>query len=344
MTHSEIIRQLISSKANESDFHDFKEQWHVKNKDLIHDILCFANSLSKKQYRYIIIGVDDTDFSIKSVDTQPENRKTQANLLDLLHNANLNVIPIITLETIHYEHSFLLDVIIIEETNFRPYYLTKDYSKQKSKNPLRAGVIYSRSGDRNTPINHTVDSTSMEKLWRIRFGLDKTPLERALIYLNQPEKWERQNIKGMTLQANDSSGQEWISQDYEQYYYKDFPEFTVNLIYDINRGSSFNEPNITAKFPDRSPGSWYDCQLRYHQTILVNEPFITADGHNYIVGLPEIRNDRTYYYVRNSHRYIMSIFVDQHRKHMGHHNFHTFIQRIKAKIVDEQPVESVDSF
>lgn len=320
MNHFEVIKELICAKQKEGDFHDFKQEWHASNADLIHDILCFSNSLSVSQYRYIIIGVDDTDFSIKSVEND-KKRKRQSGLLDTLHHA-LNSMPEVSLETIDYEGA-KLDVIIITASAFRPYYLSKDYPRD-SKNPLRAGVIYSRVGDRNTGVNETAKGDAMEKLWRIRFGLDKSPLERGITYLHQPSKWKENYIAGS------STG------DYEQYYFEEFPKFVVRLMRDGS--NKFNELGIVNKFPDKSPGSWYDCQLLYGQTLLIRESFIFIDGGRYMVALPERRENGGYFYVKNSNRYLLSVFINKQKKYnMEHYNFDTFSQRIGAEILTEAP-------
>ncbi|MRB55765.1 ATP-binding protein, partial [Bacillus thuringiensis] len=51
------IKNLILSKS-EGEFWDFKQEWHRDNERLLHDILCFANTVHEKDC-YIIIGVSD---------------------------------------------------------------------------------------------------------------------------------------------------------------------------------------------------------------------------------------------------------------------------------------------
>ncbi len=40
----EKIYKLISKKT-EGDYWDFKQEWHKDNERLLHDILCFANTV-----------------------------------------------------------------------------------------------------------------------------------------------------------------------------------------------------------------------------------------------------------------------------------------------------------
>ena len=53
---NKIIKELISLKQ-EGEYWDFKREWHKKNSDLLHDIICFANNLVNRDC-FIIIGVD----------------------------------------------------------------------------------------------------------------------------------------------------------------------------------------------------------------------------------------------------------------------------------------------
>ena len=56
------IQELIELHA-EGDYWDFKQQWHSNNADLLHDIICMANSLANRDC-YIIIGVEDGSYNV----------------------------------------------------------------------------------------------------------------------------------------------------------------------------------------------------------------------------------------------------------------------------------------
>ena len=77
----EEILELISLKQ-EGAYWDFKKEWYEEGKqpDLLHDIICMANTLVNRD-AYIIIGVDEeNDYSFSSVKSDP-NRKTHRNWL-----------------------------------------------------------------------------------------------------------------------------------------------------------------------------------------------------------------------------------------------------------------------
>ena len=75
------IKKLIDSKS-EGDYWDFKQKWHNENERLLHDILCFANTVHDREC-YLIIGVSDSG---EIVGVNEENRMKQVNVLDLLSN------------------------------------------------------------------------------------------------------------------------------------------------------------------------------------------------------------------------------------------------------------------
>ena len=79
---SEVL-ELINRQA-EGEYWDFKQQWHSNNADLVHDIICMANSLANRDC-YIIIGIEDRTYNIVGV--SDENRKNQQNVIDLLHRS-----------------------------------------------------------------------------------------------------------------------------------------------------------------------------------------------------------------------------------------------------------------
>jgi len=91
------IKNLIAKKS-EGEYWDFKQEWHNDNERLLHDILCFANTVHDKDC-YLIIGVSDTG---EIIGVNEENRRRQADILDLLSNtvfAGDNV-PEVRLDTI----------------------------------------------------------------------------------------------------------------------------------------------------------------------------------------------------------------------------------------------------
>ena len=78
-----IIYELIESKR-EGEYWDFKEEHHQNKADLLHDILCFSNSLHDG-IRYIIIGVVDGTYEISGCCNLSTRRK-QSDLIDFLRS------------------------------------------------------------------------------------------------------------------------------------------------------------------------------------------------------------------------------------------------------------------
>lgn len=211
------IQELIDSHT-EGDYWDFKQEWYSHNSDLLHDIICMANSLANRDC-YIIIGVND-DYKIIGVGDK--NRKNQQNVIDFLRQKPKwagGYIPQVYVKTICISHKEL-DIIIIKQSNNTPFYLLEDYKKGDG-NPLFKGVIYIRKGDSNTPKTGTSDLYDVEILWKRRFGLLYNPSQRAKFYLKDIENWERINYE--------------MDKEIEQsmyFYYKIDPDYTIYYRYD----------------------------------------------------------------------------------------------------------------
>lgn len=183
----QIIRDLIATRQ-EGDFWDFKVKSHGNNADLLHDLLCLANSLHKGD-RFLILGVNNpaAGTAIVGLDSTTEGRKTQADYLDFLggqHFAGGNR-PSVKLVTLVLD-GLEVDVLIIADVSEKPYWLTTDYVEGKRR--VRQHV-YTRVGDRNTPMDKSADLVLVERMWRQRFGLDILPTERMRQLLHEPANW-----------------------------------------------------------------------------------------------------------------------------------------------------------
>lgn len=188
-----IIRQLIDSKR-EDDYWDFKEEPHDNNAELLHDILCLANSLHKGD-RFLIFGVTDPKEGtiINGLTPSQNNRKTQVQYIDFLRSKSFagDCRPEIELQTLMIDNREI-DVLIIFDNPLKPYYLTEDYIFKPQNNKetvVRANHIYSRTNDTNTPIDKSADIGKIEKMWKQRFGLDLSPIERMKLLLLKPNDW-----------------------------------------------------------------------------------------------------------------------------------------------------------
>ncbi len=183
------IKDLIDS-GREGLGWDFKQQFHDNNASLVHDILCLANS-EYDDDRYIIFGVND-DFKVVGLPDDKPIRK-QAEIVDLLRNIHFaeNNTPHVQLEYISID-SKEIAVLCINKTRCRPYYLSRDYII--GKKIVRAGVIYSRTEDSNTPLDRCSSPEAIKKMWQERFGLDLSPLDRFIHILPDSDKWDSDGV------------------------------------------------------------------------------------------------------------------------------------------------------
>ncbi|MBP5344337.1 MAG: ATP-binding protein [Alphaproteobacteria bacterium] len=248
-------------KQKESNFLDFKAQWYTDNADLLFDILCLANS-SANFDRYLVIGVEDKTHCIKDVSTDP-HRKSEENLHNLIQNASFNIKPIVNIETIKIENKEI-DILIIKNTRDKPYFLTKDKETtgKNGKRIIRAGVIYTRDGAVNTPIQSTASEYQIAKMWQERFGLTLSPIERLNTYIKNTEKWKSITIDGDVVR-----------------YYEDFPEFTITF-HHIDTQFEYEWAEAIAE------SSADNLYLKYHTTVLKELFCSHVDGGRYFIVSP----------------------------------------------------------
>jgi len=267
------ILDLISL-GREGDYWDFKELPHSNNSKLLHDILCLANSPSRRT-KYLIIGVADPEEGCVIIGLLPDtpNRKKRNDYHDFIRDKNFagDIRPSISLYTLIVEDKEI-DVIAIDDTHFKPYYLTKD------TNGVKAYHIYTRIGDTNTPINSSADLYYTEKLWQQRFGLDLSPIDRFETLLDQEKMW---NI--------DVGNREFS-------HHKQSPEFQIRFC-ETNKGwepYSHYFPNKTSFFGK--------LQLLYFSTVLFETGYCGLDDFRIPTVTPNIERviiedkDWFYYY------------------------------------------------
>lgn len=205
------ITELIESKR-EGDFWDFKTEHHNNKAELLHDVICMANSLCKGD-RYIIYGVSDKTYELIGA-TQGNVRRTQSDIIDFLRQQKFagGHIPNIELKTVMV-NDIEIDALIIKDLTYTPYYITEDKTEDKNghRKTVRANYIYSRNGDSNTPMDKSTDIFTIECLWKKRFGLLLEPVDRFKMLLNDISQWD------FDL-GNRKYG-----------FHKQFPEFTVQF-------------------------------------------------------------------------------------------------------------------
>lgn len=260
---SKII-SLINSKR-EGDYWDFKREPHENNASLLHDIICLSNSLHRGK-RFLIFGVSDPNegANVIGLTSEQDGRKTQVQFIDFLRTKPFagDCRPEIELHTLEIETK-KIDVLVIFDNPVKPYYLTNDY-KIRDKN-VRANFIYSRTNDTNTPIDKSSDIGIIEKMWKQRFGLDISPLERMKLLLMQPQCW-----------VKDIGNKSYA-------YHEQFPEFRIEFseLNSITENYSYLYAN-----PDTHLG---DATFKYHSTTLFELKYLTIDGMHKYIGAPDVR-------------------------------------------------------
>lgn len=176
------LRRLLS--GGESDYLDFKQQWHTNNAELIHDILCLANSLSDKKDRFLIFGITDKTREIVGVDA---NRKKEEDILQLLQQ-RMSTIPPLSVKTVSLEDK-LVDILQISpEYRELPYVLTQEY--KDGHKFVRKHAVYGRTGATNTPMTACVSVNDLAELFRRREGRHLKSIEQFWHHIKNIKNWD----------------------------------------------------------------------------------------------------------------------------------------------------------
>lgn len=181
----EKIQSLINSRREGNNW-DFKQEWHKNNADLLKDIISLANNPDDEE-AYLIFGVEDGTFNIVGVCETDSYRKELSGLTQfVLSKPFAGDIPKIDLKRLKIEgHN--IDVIIIRNSNNTPFFLKSDYTINGKS--LKHSVIYTRVNDTTTGHDVAAPFSQIESLWKKRFGLSKTDLDRFMGLLDKPEDW-----------------------------------------------------------------------------------------------------------------------------------------------------------
>ena len=275
MALTEIVQRLINLKT-EGPYWDFKKMWYSNDISLLHDIICMANNQVSRD-AYIIIGVSDRKSSggCKVIGVNKEKRKDQNELINFLRDKKFagGIRPSVYLKTVMipddegvYKE---IDVIIIKNSTQTPFFLLENF--KDGKKGIRAGYIYTRNGDTNTPIDKIADLDKVEYLWRKRFGIDLPVVERLLRLLDCPDDWDGDLNNG----------------DYK--YHKFFPEFQIH-IKDIEDQSAFSKNCIMKNIARHHINKSFlvnDIVITYHSTVLYREHGLYLDGARILIPLPD---------------------------------------------------------
>jgi hypothetical protein len=261
------IRELIESKR-EGVFWDFKVEPHENNAELLHDIICLANSPHKGN-KYLIFGVSDpnSNCELKGLYKNHPKRKTQVQYIDFLRSKSFagDNRPEIELKNLKINH-YDVDVLIVFDRPLKPYYITQDFIDKKNNKEIKvlANNIYTRTLDTNTPINSSADISKIEVMWRERFGIDEPPYKRLLNLLLKPEEWFK-DIGNCNYA-----------------YHKDFPEFRI----EFSEPESFTE--VYSYFFTNDKSYLGNAEFKYHTTTLFEGQYMFCDEMRIEFSVPDI--------------------------------------------------------
>ena len=252
-TLPELVVELAALKR-EGAYWDFKREWHDNRSKLLHDIICMANNPTGAT-GMLIIGIDeDMDYSPTGGVERLGKRLNTQQLTDMLRSKRwADELPHVRVVPLKLGSNAIDVVLVDHDANAVPYYLEGDYGQ--GKDTVRAGVVYAREADSNTPLNGAASALAVERLWRRRFGLDKAPLELLPRLLKEPAKWERT----LPVLLRDEEGCGYC------YCHVEHPEFTFvrrpeedwdRLEYFMLASPFFDEPD------------WWTGYYYYHQTLI----------------------------------------------------------------------------
>ena len=275
MELDEEIQRLIAL-GTEGDYWDFKEMWHNNKASLLHDIICMANNQVNRD-AYIILGVSDSKSpgGVKVKGVQESGRKDQQHLLDFLRNKKFagGIRPSVYLQTLEIPDengiNQQIDVIVIKNSVKTPYFIVENYRDRDKE--IRAGYIYTRIGDTNTAIDTIADLDKIEYLWRKRFGIDLSAIEKLLRLLDSPDDWEGDLNWGNFK------------------YHKIFPEFQIRIT-SIDDQERFFDNSIIRNIADHQYNKKYvvsNVVITYHSTILYQDHVLYLDGGRHLIPFPQ---------------------------------------------------------
>lgn len=187
----EIIRLL--ALGYEGAYWDFKSDYTDVKEDKLIDVICMANNICDRD-AYLIHGAEDNG-EIVGIENTKYHRATTADYIKFLRDKPFagDFLPDVEVKTLQIE-GHELDVVVIHRSNKTPFYLTEDYCPSHNiKKTIRAGAIYTRTEDVNTPREKTANIEITEYLWKKRFGYDLKPFDRYSLLLDDYKGWSEAN-------------------------------------------------------------------------------------------------------------------------------------------------------
>lgn len=253
-----IINDLLS-KGKEGLWWDFKQKFHNNMVAMVHDILCMANVIHNGN-RYIAFGISD---SLEVVGLNDSDKKyTQADIINALRGLRFSEdnIPNIQLDFLQFNEAKLAILTIFNEP-LKPYYLTKEYSHQGRS--IRAGVVYSRTNDANTPLDSCANPIDVRAMWFERFGLNLTAPDRFSILLEDAKCWDYDGIS--------------------QAFYSNDPDFTIEIGSVEHEGGNYWWQNLYFENARQ-----FDYHLKYKNKIIKTLPVINYYNEGLTIPFPNI--------------------------------------------------------
>lgn len=187
-----IVQDLLR-RGYEGTYWDYKEDYTDCKEDKLIDIICMANNIDGRD-AYLIYGAND-DGIVTGIENTTHTRYTTKSVTEFLRSKPFagGYVPKVSVQIVEIENHEL-DVLIIHSTRNTPYFLANNFSQSHDrKKHLVAGAIYTRVNDINTPRNQTASYEHTEHLWRRRFGMDMTPSEKFLFFLENTQNWSETN-------------------------------------------------------------------------------------------------------------------------------------------------------
>lgn len=265
----EEISELIDL-GTEGDYWDFKLKWHENNADLLHDIICMANNLVNRD-AYILIGVSDSKSpdGVKIQGVVDADRKSQQNLIDFLKDKKFfgGVRPVVYVHTLAFG-DLEIDVVLIKNATNTPYFLVEPFNC--GKECVQSGHIYTRIGDTNTPKKAYADTDKVEYLWRKRFGIDLSVMDKLLLLLDSPDDWVGDFNYG------------------ECRYHSLYPEFQIRIS-DCDEDDDYSDNSIVRNIADHNTDTKFavkNVTITYHTTVVYTERVLYLDGYRHLIPFP----------------------------------------------------------
>lgn len=256
------IKELLALGC-EGEYWDFKSDYTDVKEDKLIDIICMANNLCNRD-AYIIFGAADNG-EIIGIENTKAHRATTADLIKFLRERSFagDNIPKVEVKTLTMQ-DHEIDVWIVYNSRKTPYYLAEEYNPSHDiKKSVRAGAIYARTSDMNTPRKETANDAVTEYLWKKRFGYDIKPHERYAILLDDYMGWSDTN---------------WDTVKYQ--YYKEYPEYKIS-VGESDRGYE------TLRFFYDDPTMYYaEMHMDYYGTTLYETELWYMDCGRCIIPKP----------------------------------------------------------